>query len=410
MASPSTWIIPLTQWILVQLLTGCTIAFAPASSKLRPAVTVAILALAASFQLQTPHSLAQTRARGPLAAMCWVNVLNAIDLLLLSRVSFAAQIAWESSTGKKFNTDTNSDTRLRVHLRRLRWSLETPFNYRRINTPWQIHAVPPFNAADPTAVPARAVFLRACALKVLASLLVLQLCTVDARDEALARVIPDLVEGKVVLWPWWEGWTTRRAVVQVLFCVAFGCVTRAAILGTYNLVAGVLVLARVWEPVDWPPIFGEVGEMYSLTRVWGIAWHQILRQLITSNADFVLSRILRLPAGTLARSLRLILAFAVSGLVHFFMDLGFGVSLDQSGGLWFFCLQVPGILLENLVWSTCHATIKQMSVRMRRVVGDSMNAAVIEAEPQATSYKLQATDQAPASLALIQLLHLQEEL
>jgi hypothetical protein len=29
------------------------------------------------------------------------------------------------------------------------------------------------------------------------------------------------------------------------------------------------VALGVYEPVDWPPVFGDLGDMYSLTRVWG---------------------------------------------------------------------------------------------------------------------------------------------
>lgn len=100
-----------------------------------------------------------------------------------------------------------------------------------------------------------------------------------------------------------------------------------------------------------------------------IAWHQILRKLVTSNADILLYDFLRLPHGIVARSLRLIMAFATSGLVHFFTDQGFGLSLNQSGALWFFCLQVPGIALENLVWWTCRGMINRMGFRWRRAIG-----------------------------------------
>ncbi|RHZ43225.1 wax synthase family protein [Aspergillus thermomutatus] len=362
--SLSAWSIPLAQWLLVQLLTGWTIAFTPPSSKIRPAVTVIVIALAYSFQSQVRQTFAETRARGPLAAMCWVNVLNAIDLLMLSRVSFDEQIAWESKKpNQKRTVDRNS------YLRRLVWSVEMAFNYRRVNTPWQIRAVPEFDRHEPGFVPTKWDFLRRCAVKVCGSLLVLHFCTIDAGDAHLAGVVSEISETKKVLLPTWEEWTARRVLIQMLFTISFGFVTRAAILGMYNLLAMLFVALGAYEPVDWPPIFGSLGDMYSLTRVWGIAWHQILRKLVTSNADFMLFGVLRLPQGIVAKYLRLIMAFVTSGLVHFLMDLGFGVSLDQSGALWFFCLQIPGIVLENLVWYTCHGMIKQVDYRWRRVLG-----------------------------------------
>ncbi|GFF85267.1 putative toxin biosynthesis protein [Aspergillus lentulus] len=360
--SLSAWSIPLTQWLLVQLLTGWTIAFTQPYSKLRPAVTAIVIALAYSFQTQVRQTFAETRARGPLAAMCWVNVLNAIDLLVLSRASFDEQIAWKTKLSQSKSADSS-------YRRRLVWSVEMAFNYRRVNTPWQIRAVPAFDKHDPGFVPDKWDFLRRCAAKVCGSLLVLHFCTIDAGDARLAGMISEISDSKNVLLPTWEEWTARRALVQMLFTISFGFVTRAAILGTYSLLSMFFVAVGAYEPVDWPPVFGDLGDMYSLTRVWGIAWHQILRKLVTSNADFLLFDVLRLPQGFVARSLRLIMAFATSGLVHFLMDLGFGVSLDQSGALWFFCLQIPGIAFENLVWWTCHGMIKRMGYRWRKAIG-----------------------------------------
>ncbi|GFF58371.1 hypothetical protein IFM46972_11086 [Aspergillus udagawae] len=359
----SAWSIPLTQWILVQFLTGWTIAFAQPYSKVRPAVTVIVIALAYSFQTQVRQTFAETRARGPLAAMCWVNVLNAIDLMMLSRVSFDQQIAWKTKLNQGKSLNKNS------FWRRLVWSVEMAFNYRRVNTPWQIRAVPAFDRHEPGYVPDKWDYLRRCALKVCGSLLVLHFCTIDAGDAQLAGMISEISDSKEVLLPTWEEWTARRAIAQMLFTISFGFVTRAAILGMYNLLAMFFIALGAYEPVDWPPIFGSLSDMYSLTRVWGIAWHQILRKLVTSNADFLLFDFLRLPQGILARSLRLIMAFATSALVHFLMDLGFGVSLDKSGALWFFCLQIPGIVVEDLVWWTCHGMIRGMSYRWRKAIG-----------------------------------------
>jgi hypothetical protein len=51
------------------------------------------------------------------------------------------------------------------------------------------------------------------------------------------------------------------------------------------------------------------------------------------------------------------------------MDLGFDVSTDKSGALWFFCLHIPGIILEDLVKFTCHGMIKQVNPRWRLLIG-----------------------------------------
>jgi hypothetical protein len=85
--------------------------------------------------------------------------------------------------------------------------------------------------------------------------------------------------------------------------------------------------------------------------------------------DFLLFSVLRLPQGPFSKTLRLIITFFTSGLIHVLMDLGFGVSAGQSGALWFFCLHSLGIIFEDLVRFTCHGMIKQVNLRWRLLVG-----------------------------------------
>jgi hypothetical protein len=356
--------IALSQWLLIPVLTGWTIAFAPPYSKIRPTLIAIAIALACLFQLQVHQAFSSTPARGPLAAICWVNVLNAIDLIMLSRVSYDAQIAWEMKCGQGRTVKSNTS-----QWKRFVWSVGLTFNYRRVNTPWQIRAVPAFDKDKPGYVPDRWAFLRNCVINVGGSLLVLHFFAVEADDPHLEKLISELSGSRMVLLPAREKWTARGLIIQTLFMVSFGCLFRAAILGMYNFLAMICVILRVHQPVDWPPIFGSTADMHSLTRVWGIAWHQMFRKPITSNVDFLLFSILRVPRGPLSKTLRLIITFFTSGIIHLLMDLGFDVSTDKSGALWFFCLHIPGIILEDLVKFTCHGMIKQVNPRWRLLIG-----------------------------------------
>lgn len=81
----------------------------------------------------------------------------------------------------------------------------------------------------------------------------------------------------------------------------------------------------------------------------------MLRTCLLSNINFVFS-ILRIPGSSgVAYILRLVLVFALSGLVHLGMDLGFSVPIKDSGALHFFTVQAFGMMFEQLVgyiWST----------------------------------------------------------
>jgi hypothetical protein len=183
---------------------------------------------------------------------------------MLSRVSYDAQIAWEMKCGQGRTVKSNTS-----QWKRFVWSVGLTFNYRRVNTPWQIRAVPAFDKDKPGYVPGRWAFLRHCAINVGGSLLVLHFFAVEADDPHLEKLISELSGSRMVLLPAREKWTARGLIIQTLFMVSFGCLFRAAILGMYNFLAMICVILRVHQPVDWPPIFGSTADMHSLTRVWG---------------------------------------------------------------------------------------------------------------------------------------------
>ncbi|KKK16037.1 hypothetical protein ARAM_004618 [Aspergillus rambellii] len=345
-----SWVTPLVQCMLVQSLTGLTTGFAPSQSFARP-VVAAITALVAYRLL--PRGIGdcfdETRFAGPVVAMCWVNVLNAIDLLVLSRVSYEAQVEWEVK--QRMKVDGRD---LFVH--RLIWSLGIPYNYRRINTPWQIQRLPSVDSRDPRRVPSRRYFLLHGAAKLFVSLGMIQAFTIDAEDVHLSRAVERLAlhpsrstAAPAILF--WITGSWSACLVRLLATVSFGIVTRAAIVAGYTGAGVVSVLLGLSEPAAWPPVFGSLAEAWCLRRFWGIAWHQTLRQLLSANANYLASLLGVSPSSRRGYFFRLAFAFAVSGAVHSLVDMAFGVSLVKSGGIWFFALQVPGCVLESAVQS-----------------------------------------------------------
>ncbi|PLN82791.1 toxin biosynthesis protein [Aspergillus taichungensis] len=357
---PPPWAIPALQWLLVQLVTGLTIAFAPAHSPARPTAAVAVVALAAAVQQQALQAFVGIRFGGPIVAMCWVNVLNAFDLLLLSRASHDAQVAWEA---KK----TREKTKHVSLFRRVIWGINTVFNYRRIDTPWQIDQLPAFDDADPDDVPTRLRYVGVTAVKIVLALVAVQMFTIDADEMYVADAVAMLPTGaRTVLLP---GAAARRVLVQSLFTVSFGVICRAAILAGYSSYAMLVVALGFYEPVEWPPIAGSLTGAWTLRRLWSRTWHQIFRQTVVSNGNFIAS-VLGIPSSsTWVCYIRLAFAFAVSGLVHLGMDLAFGVPLAQSGAMVFFGLQAVGIVVENTFQHVFRNTINGMSPGWRRALG-----------------------------------------
>ncbi|KAF8639114.1 hypothetical protein AX17_001729 [Amanita inopinata Kibby_2008] len=86
-------------------------------------------------------------------------------------------------------------------------------------------------------------------------------------------------------------------------------------------VFGVLsVLVGLSTPEEWPPMFGSWSEPYTVQRLWGRTWHQLLRRFLTVHGQWVAEDVLALKRGTIAFYVRLVTAFLISGLIHSGID------------------------------------------------------------------------------------------
>lgn len=262
-ASFSVWRVLVAHWACIQLATALAVGLTPSRSQLRSAVAVVVVALACAFQRQVAHSTIDMRIGGPMTASCWVNVLNAIDLLALSRISYDGQVEWEK---KKANSTIN---RSGTVLARILWSLNAAFNYRRIGTPWQLKTLPCFDEKDPSYVPSRGKYVLVAAVKVVVGVILLVLFTIDTSDPHLPAAIDALPRDASVLLPWVYAASTRRAIIQILFTISFAICCRAFILAGYNISAIVAVGSGIHHPSAWPPIAGSLFDGWTLRRLWG---------------------------------------------------------------------------------------------------------------------------------------------
>ncbi|GKZ25441.1 hypothetical protein AbraIFM66951_000653 [Aspergillus brasiliensis] len=362
----SQWLPP-AHFLAIQLLTGTTVAFTPANSPFRTIASLLTVILAYCMQLSAKTHLQGTRFGAPLVAMCWMNVLNGIDLLVLTRADYEKQLAYNTKQNNQITPKSpqKGDNSLKD---KYLWSLNLSFNYRRINTPWQIHALTTFTKGQP---PTRARFLTTSLLKLAASIAIIQLFTLETTDPYLGRAVDKLpVRPEEILLPFWyhTAWDRNDLVLRILFTLSFGIVARAFIVAGYTAAAVIAVGFFGQEPRMWPPVAGGLVDGWSVRRFWGKTWHQTLRQLLCSNADFVSGSLLRLPV-RFQWCFRVIFAFLVSGLVHMCMDVGFGVRIDESGALWFFALQILGVAGEMLAEKLLAPVSVYMSTRVRRGVG-----------------------------------------
>ncbi|KAF9450452.1 hypothetical protein P691DRAFT_701161 [Macrolepiota fuliginosa MF-IS2] len=150
---------------------------------------------------------------------------------------------------------------------------------------------------------------------------------------------------------------SQSIYIRVLSTLGLGIPGYAQINVLHYIMSVILVAVGISRPVDWPPLFGSPGAIYTVRGFWRKFWHQMLRGVLLNTTNFIIHTILRIPYTSAKSSpriklilglLKLHTVFLVSALVHAageFMMLGYG----GSGALYFFVLQAWAITLEMAI-------------------------------------------------------------
>ncbi|PCH37570.1 hypothetical protein WOLCODRAFT_146721 [Wolfiporia cocos MD-104 SS10] len=125
----------------------------------------------------------------------------------------------------------------------------------------------------------------------------------------------------------------------------FGIVI-AALAVQYFLSAAVTVALGIYDPRDWPDVYGRWSDAYTVRRFWGRVYHQNIRRFTTSFGKRA-CRLFGLRPGTWASSYtQLYIGFAASGLMHCGGDLALRSSLFGTS-FTFYIAQAVAISLED---------------------------------------------------------------
>jgi hypothetical protein len=155
-------------------------------------------------------------------------------------------------------------------LGKLKWSYELLLNPRGIGTRWQSKKIPPFSAQDPNYVPPKLAFVVQRLARALLAYLVYKLLVVAREiydsslqdgdyNEEKERIIRRLAVGEVSMREIWI-----RAWMPVDFTVTAHCIYET----THNIVSAIAVVLG-GRPQEWPPLLGDITEVFSLRQFWG---------------------------------------------------------------------------------------------------------------------------------------------
>ncbi|KAI0824502.1 membrane bound O-acyl transferase family-domain-containing protein [Trametes gibbosa] len=137
---------------------------------------------------------------------------------------------------------------------------------------------------------------------------------------------------------------------------------------SYGALTIVAVGTHLWSAEDWPDIYGDLSDAYTIRRLWGRTWHQVLRRHFAHWGNWTVNT-LNVPRGTfLSSQVQVHVAFALSGLLHCIGDLVVGK--EVFGHSWkFFAANGIAITFEDVVILLARRIGFRHMTRVTRVVG-----------------------------------------
>ena len=106
---------------------------------------------------------------------------------------------------------------------------------------------------------------------------------------------------------------------------------------------------RLDEPHEWPPMFGNILEAYTVRRFWAHFWHRLVYAPYRAAADKLSALVFRPEdRSTTRRFANVALVFLISGMFHSILDWKNGMCSYWGSGV-FYSVQPFGIVLESLV-------------------------------------------------------------
>ncbi|KAF8644333.1 hypothetical protein AX16_008541 [Volvariella volvacea WC 439] len=137
-------------------------------------------------------------------------------------------------------------------------------------------------------------------------------------------------------------------VMRFVGAASYGAPGMTAIDASYTIGGILSVGLGLSKPEEWPPLFGNLREGYTIRRFWSRVWHQMLRRPLLSHSKFITHQVLGVKPNTpLSRYFYLYIAFAISSLIH---QTGERMMLGNWSGTayFFFFGQAIGITIEEI--------------------------------------------------------------
>ena len=270
--SPHPVLLVVTEIMLITIVTG----FASSTSIIR----ISVLPFMVTCAWLTIPACKEHLHRGPWQAFVGgyaiTFLFQYISTVLLSRWSFASDGPGTTTSSqslkhdrynrrKKIHELDDSDGTLRL---RLKFGFLVATSFRLSGTPYEVKNVPRFSIQNPNYVPSRRLFLLQKAITILICYLVLDLLSLGADPETnKSNFSPDLIPlltrpGNV---------SGKQLAMRLFATLGFGIGVYCTQQGCHSIAAFLDVGLGFSETKSWRPVFGSLGDAYTVRRFWRLA-------------------------------------------------------------------------------------------------------------------------------------------
>lgn len=136
-------------------------------------------------------------------------------------------------------------------------------NYRNIGTPYQVRNIPKFSKSSPSYIPSRRTFLLRKFVTIFIVYLALDLLTYQpAPPRYLYSQEQDFFLSRLT------GVTGEEILFRILTNFNFWASTNCLIQYIYAIISLICVGSGIYEPKDFPPLVGGLGDSYSVRNHW----------------------------------------------------------------------------------------------------------------------------------------------
>jgi len=158
----------------------------------------------------------------------------------------------------------------------------------------------------------------------------------------------------------------RELRIRAAFVVASHAGS-ALVINAAHCICAVLAVGLLGSPIaEWPPLFGNIFEAYSVRRYYSHFWHKLMRKGFTPHSVFLTTEIFGLRKGTgLGRAMVVLLSFFISGVMHTITAWAPG-PCQNVRPLWSFVEIGLVILLEQAVQQLYRKLHKTLGLRWKR--------------------------------------------